>query len=486
MYRPFAAKDLPVDAWRAVAEAGPLSQRDLAALACTCRELRHVGKTLNCERGIRVSQRGDGHFDARAWQDLENLELVGCGVYGLAPRPVDSHAVIGDLWRLRRLRRLALHNADLPATGGVNGFWARLFRGCPQLEDVQVYGGFRMRKYSSDVAHFMDLVRLGAPRLRSLDIEGGWLVLYTATPSLLSTTSALSLASATQIDRMLAMPPTVSTTLRHYRCASHQTPLGVDAPLLTLCVDEPSVPPLAMARMGDVTRASVQDLTWSACWRVFDAGLLRGFRSLRRCSLTLLGSSTAFVRVAEAVATLRHLPEGVQDLAVHVETWCVDDYGLVDAELDAQSAAGATGATGRVSWPAPLSHLRCLRSLDVELTAPTGATAQLLGHWLGAGPSLRTARMAFWQAPSRQYELELLRLQEENAGDVDEHDEYVVELRRALARASQPLEAPGLIDWLDAHQHTVATIQGLPALVTKHPRLHHHPNVFSGQRHRHR
>jgi hypothetical protein len=451
---------LPLDLWRHVAEAGALGQRDLAALSCTCRELRAVGKALNCERGLRVSQRS-GHFDAQAWRDLAALEVVGCGVFYVAPRAQDAQAVVTDLWRLRGLRRLTLHNAELPAAGGLDGLWDKIFRGCPRLEDVQVYGGFRMRKYGSDVAHYMDLVRLGAPRLRSLDIEGGWLVLY-PTLSAGYVNTALNAASVSQIDRMLAMPPTPSTTLRHYRCASHQTPLGVDAPLESLCVDEPSVPPLALARMGDLTRRSVRDLTWSASWRVFDGRLLEGFSGLRACSLTMLGSSTSFARVAAAVDSLRHLPDRLERLSLNIETWCVDDAFGDDYEPPREPA----------SWPRPLGHLRRLRQLGLELTTPTRATPALLGEWLGAGSaSLETASVSFWEAGTRRYEMELIRLQEENDGEVDENDDYVAELHRALSQACAAVEAPGLVQWLDAHPGVTATVSGMPTLATRHPRL---------------
>lgn len=415
---------LPLDLWASV----PLGQRDLARLACTSREFRRITAVLAAAKRLRLASRHAGTLAYPRWQQLRDLMLCGhASRYGYAP---DLMPRIAPLC-LRALESLTLRHVRLQPR-----FWPAVFEHCLALRHVAVVGDFYMKDYDEDVRHAIDLVVHGAPRLTKLEIEGTWLVLY-PTP----TNSDL---------RARTLPAVQSDTLREYRAGCRQAPMGVDAPLDVLVVEETATFPFLVSRMGPRTLQHTRKLVWRCSWPAFDARLLRGYVGLRVADLTL--SSVALpCRMAKCLRTLSGLPAGLRELSLHLDVWMMRTY-----EHD-------------IEFGRPLEHLTGLESLRIEMLFPVESTCQLLAEWMGIGDSVRSVVLDFEEPGARGYEEEIVRLMEEDEAASD--DETVLDLRARWSDAMQPLDPQPLLAWLQSHPACHVTIRNLPTLRCRHARL---------------
>lgn len=427
---------LPLDVWASV----PLRRRDMAALAGTCRHLRDAMTYVACVRGIRVRPATVAQAGTPRWQELRALEVCGTSLrYGgpLEPRiPVPAFG---------RLVGLTLMHCRL-----VPGFWPAVFAACPALRHVVTKADFYADSYAEDVHHAADLVTHGAPRLESLDMEGGWMVV-SARPALAGQEPSAMAAAARRVG---TMPPVASCTLRRYRSACRQVPLAVDAPLDSLAIDEPTDPPPGVAhvvcRMGPRTVAHTRQLTWRHGPAGFDASWLRAFARLRDLDIQV-DSVTCAARLGRWLATLAGLPGAVQRLVLRLDTWRMRTY-----DVD-------------VPWGAPLRHLDGLETLRVEMSFPPATVGDLLCGWLGAAGAVRRVVAEFDEPAAKGYEDAILDLLHEGGGfDTEE----IAELRDAAARAAAAVCPAGLHAWLERHPGAVARVTGLGGrLASQHPRV---------------
>lgn len=415
-----------------------LGQRDLASLAACCADLRATMDRVRCRRGIRVRhERVDILADPR-WATLARVDVRGMPwryVTRLLP-PLRLDCVVG----LVHLRALHLHHPRMPP----DPVWPTVFAACPGLREVKVVGDFYMHNYAQDVGHCTDLVVHGAPRLERLDLEGGWLVIFPRG----MTSEAPGIQAA--IRRMRDTPPVVSGTLRSFRTACKQVPIGVDAPLQCLEIDDTAYPPLAIERMGPVTRAATECVTWKTSWPHCDARHLAGFTGLSSADIHL-GFMSRAARASEALRSLAHLPRTLRRVTLRLDLWLM-------APEDSE-----------VEWGAPLAHLQRLEDLDVEVTFPPLTVAELVAGWMGAGgAALRRVRARFQATAAAPLEREFDRLAEDGACL---EDETMVELLDGMARVSGRVDPGPLTAWLDRHPGATAVIKGLhDRLECDHPR----------------
>lgn len=100
---------------------------------------------------------------------------------------------------------------------------------------------------------------------------------------------------------------------------------------------------------------------------------------------------------------------------------------------------------------------------------PPETASSLLGSWLGAGTSLRSATMRFHQPAAKAIESELFRLEVDYDTDDDDHG-ALADLYDMLARSMAPVPGAQLAAWLDERPHTHATVYNFSTLVCAHPR----------------
>lgn len=436
-----AAECLPPELWGVIAT--HLRERDVAALGLCSTAMRIAAReAFSARKALRVRHSRAAEA-AAACPDARGLVVQGL------PRrysTLTGSAVLGVLRPppgMPRLRVLELHHPRLPSAPG---FWPAVFAACPLLHRVKFIGDFFISNYGADVEHVVELLTHGAPRLRDLDIEGGWLVLYRLTESTVDMDPRL----ARVVKALAAMPPVPTTTLRRLRHACQQVPLGVDGPVEDLYVDEQYDGPLLVARrLGPRTLASVTRLTWRARWPTCDARALEAMTALRDADVSLFGTSTPG-RLHDSLCSLAGLPAGLRRLKLDLDVWLM-----------------RTGDSD-VPWPEVLGHLERLERLELSMLFPPASVGRLLACWLGAGPSVRAAGLRFRQSGTCSLEEEIARLVEEELASGD--DEALGELHGHLSRAAREVDGTGLAAWLDARPHAVATIRGLPGLQCAHPR----------------
>lgn len=431
------AERLPPEVWGAIG--AHLRERDVAALAQCSTAMRIAAREAFATRKALRVRHSRAAEAAAACPDAQGLLVHGF------PRRYSTGAGSAVLGVLRpppsmpRLQTLELHHPRLPTAPG---FWPAVFAGCPVLHRVKFIGDFFISNYGADVEHVMELLTHGAPRLRDLDIEGGWMVLYRLNESTVDMDPRL----ARVVKALADMPPVPTTTLRRLRHACQQVPLGVDGPVEDLYVDEQYDGPLLVARrLGPLTLASVTRLTWRARWPSCDARALGAMTALRDADVALFGTSTPD-RLHDSLCSLRGLPPGLRRLKLDLDVWLM--------------RAGDSG----IHWPDPLEHLERLERLELSMLFPPASVETLLGQWLGAGPSVRAVSVRFSQSATCGLEDEIERLVEEQLDD-----ETLEDLHRRWDCAVRQVDGAGLAAWLDARPGAVATIRGLPMSCT-HPR----------------
>jgi hypothetical protein len=428
---------LPLDAWMVIQRG--LDQRDLANLAQCSSDLRATVRSVVAERGARVS-----HQRCREVADA-HPDLTALTVRGLPARfgRTVRHAM-GELSLppMARLRSLTLHQPRLPDAP----FWPLVFARCPALQHVRLVNDFYMSTYARDVRHGIDLFQHGAPRLRHLDVEGGWLVLY----RIVNDVAFADAASA--IEAAHALPPVASSTLTRLRTACKPLPVVVDAPVTRLDIEEPHERPFVAARMGPLTCASVRDLVWKSCWPAVDATPLGRFVNLRTADVNFMSITTA-ARAARCLDTLRALPASLRRLTVRLDLWMM-------RTLDSN-----------VQWGRPLAHLAHLEHIELVMLYPPTSAETLVSEWLGAGgPAMRTAVARFSEPATRCVEEELDRIRERE-DPVDSDDEHYGQLSALLHQVSAPVYGCGLSEWLDdTAPAAVATVYNFDTLICEHRR----------------
>lgn len=433
------AELIPRELWGAVGT--HLRERDLATLACVSTSMRAAAREAFATRkALRVSHARVGQAVA-ACPEAQGLVVrgfprrystVAAGLGTLAPPPA-----------MPRLRTLELHHPRMPSAPG---FWPLVFERCPLLRRAKFVGDFFMGNYGADVEHVMELITHGAPRLHDLDIEGGWMVLFRVNEATLDLDPRLGRV----LKALATMPPVPSTTLRRLRHACQQVPLGVDGPVEDLFVDEQYDGPLLVAqRLGPRTLTSVTRLRWKARWPSCDARALGAMTRLRDADISLLGTSTPS-RLTYCLDSLVGLPASIRRLKLDLDVWLM--------------RAGDSD----VQWPDVLGHLDRLERLELTMLFPPTSIETLLGHWLGAGPAVRSVLLKCTQPATCALEDEIARLVVEES--VPSDDETLMELNARWAHASRPVSGAPLAAWLAARPGATATIRGVPNLSCSHPR----------------
>lgn len=422
---------LPDDVLMSIAS--HLSRRDIVAVGATSRSLHTTMHRVLERQGVRLRDRDVAKLDR--WLGTHHLVLTGTPRrYARGPQPG-----LSLLPPLANLRTLTVHHCRIPATVR---FWPHVFAACPALESVRTVNDFFLANYAADVAHCVDLVTHGAGRLRTLDIEGSWLVLY---PINVAAHDMDDVHAA--VSRVQTMPPVPSTTLVEYRAACQQVPLAVDSSVLQrLVVDERHEKPLVLARMGPATRRSCREVEWHVGWSVFDGGLLADFTALE--SLALQIDVTRPDSASRCLESMARLPAGLQSLTLALDTYMMawDDSA--------------------VEWGRPLRHLTSLKHVRIELRYPLSTIGQLFEDWMGAPPAgLESVAVYFQESIDDQFREELGRLMDE---DADPEGEEVLDVRQRWMEAARDLDPGPLVAWLHAAPHCIATVNNMRNLA-QHP-----------------
>lgn len=418
-----------------------LGQRDLASVAMCCADLRAAMDRVRCRRGIRLRHDQCGMLAQARWAP----SLRGLAVRGMARRYVNHRPLpalrLDALLGLTGLQSLHLLHPRFPAGPA----WPAVFEACPALRDVTVVADFYMISYAEEVNHFVDLVACGAPRLERLDVEGNWMVITPATVKDWIGTDPLRRDIVAAVKRVCDTPPVASDTLRWYRNASRQVPLGVDAPLRCLEIDDGG-----LQGMGPRAHSSTETLVWKTYWPEFDARHVAPFSRLTSADIRV-GFLAYAQRVSGALASLAHLPPSLRRLTLRFDTWVLRPE------------------SSDVAWGAPLAHLDQLTDLDLQLTYPPLTVAELLAGWMGlGGPALRRVRARFLDEASSSLEREVDSLLEHGA---DEGDDSLELLREAIEAVSRPVDPAGLCAWLRRNPRATARVEGLgDRLECCHPR----------------
>ena len=408
----------------------------------TAPEARRLAYRLICARGLRIRHR---HLPSLAPGVLAGLrELHLCGVPRRYSGSGGGGGGISNLHRLPpKLRILKLTHCKLPTA---KPFWPEALAACPELEAVTYLEDFFVGTYAASVDHMIDLVAHGAPRLRHLDIEGSWIVMY---PTVYATRFT-GVREATA--RAYAQPPVTSSTLRHFRAACQQAPLGVDAPLDTLSIAEPCQAPFVVSKMGAAALSHTRSLTYKCTCKAFDASRLASFENLRELTVRI-DSIVTRAHARDCLATLAHLPRSLRRLTLSLDIWAMrlhDDSGI--------------------EWgDEPLKHLDDLEYLAVEMLFPPASAGSLLTSWLGVPAGVRTVRFQFKQHVNEAFQDEIERLLVDEALD-PQHD-AVLALRQRWAEAMDLKVCRTDLDACMA-KHPGATMHhNLPHLVAAHPRV---------------
>lgn len=425
--------DLPEDVL--VAILGKLLLRcDLAQLGRCSKQLARLTHEVLEKRGLVMRSKHAALLPA--WTGAGTLLIRGTPRrYSRGPQ-----TALPLLPPFANLTSLHLRHCRMPAG---QRFWAHVFEACPRLHTVGVVNDFFVGNYASDVHHCLDLALCGAHRLKSLDIEGSWMVLYpvqTISPGMEDAHAAVT--------RAHALPPVATSTLEVYRTTCRQVPLAVDSPCMRrLVVDERHEPPLVLDRMGPMTRASCRELVWKVSGAVFDGAQLRSFRQL--ASLDLRIDTSKADRASQCLAALAHLPCSLRCLKLVLDTWLMswDDSG--------------------VAWGRPLEHLHALEQLHIEVRAPPKTVPDLLAHWMGAPPAgLTRVGLAFMEDVDAQFEYEITR---QLSYDADAPD--VAHVRSRWDTAAAPIDPMPLLIWLEAAPRCHLAVHNLGALDVRHPRV---------------
>lgn len=423
-----------------------LGQADAVSVMLTCKALHAAVRPALLDRALTIKH--------AAWrwapEDAKHVDVRALPRrYGARVCVVPLSLPVAPMAALRTLR---LHHPRLPARAP---FWPAVFAACPALESVGVIGDYFLGNYASDVDHATDLVELGAPRLRHLDVEGGWMVVYPVEDS--PDLAPIARASS----RAFAHAPVASSTLKTYRAACRQAPLPVDAPLERLEIVEPNAmhpgrwdARQLVGRFGPTTRASVRELRLSAFWPSFDASALAGFSALEDVSISI-GHTCYASRLSACLASLRHLPAGVRRLRLALDLW-----GMRAGDGDG------------VEWGTPLRHLGALESLRLDVTFCPTSAPRLVEAWMGAGPSVREVTLRFADVPWKTFEDELEQYRADQPDADSEDDEMIAHLRDSILSVAAVTDVSGVREWLEEHPAARVTVINAPTLLfPKHARL---------------
>lgn len=430
--------DVPVDLWLLIMARA--KQRDVASVAQTCRDLSEKMRQVTEHRGIRLAH-GREHALA-AFPGVRCVEILR----RLSALSAMSPPLPLRLVPLHRLERLTLRHPVYPPDAR---FWPGVMAGCPRLRHVAVCGHFTLDSYAAGVRHHVDLLRSGADRLESVNLEGNWLVYH---PHYILNTPLWDIEHA--IKAMECAVPVPAGRLTSCRMACWQTPIPLDAPLLrVLEIDENPdarrTPSLA-ARMGPLTQAGVTTLKWTHHWPWVTPKDLSGYAALERLDLGIL-SATSVWRMNQSLATLSLLPARLRHLTLRLEPRLM--CGLGDDNL---------------AWGNVLSHMADLETLVVCMRCAPNTVCTLLEEWMGA-PRPRLVRAEFDEPASKWYEDDLRELLEEEGACSE--DETVQELAGLVVQASGRIGDAGVRAWLDSHPGSVMEVRGLDRLRCPHPRF---------------
>ena len=434
----FDLQSLPDDVLMTIAS--HLPRRDIVAVGASSTSLHATMHRVLERRGVRLRDRDVAKLDR--WLGAHHLVLSGTPRrYARGPQPD-----LPLLPPLANLRTLTIQHCRIPASVR---FWPRVFEACPALVSVRAVNDFFLANYAADVAHCVDLITHGAGRLRTLDIEGSWLVLY---PINVAAQGQEDVHAA--VSKVQAMPAVPSTTLVEYRAACQQVPVAVDSSALRrLVVDERHDKPLVLARTGPASRRSCREVEWHVGWAVFDGGLLADFAALE--ALTLNIDVTWPAHASRCLDSMARLPAGLQSLTLTLDTYLMawDDSA--------------------VEWGCPLRHLTRLKHLRIELRYPLSTIGQLFEEWMGAPPaSLESVTVCFQESVDDQFQEELSRLLDE---DADPEGEEVQDVRQRWMEAARDIDPGPLVAWLHAAPHCIATVKNMRNLAKQpsHVRLIH-------------
>lgn len=436
--------EVPAEVWAIVASF--LDQKDVAAMSLACRDLRDKMHDVFLHVGVTVRQESmHAIVTTPKFRDLTTLTVLGRS--SASPWQLAGAVPPGAFLRpppFRNLVSLTLVYPRYPTTGT---FWKCVFDESPALRHVTTLGDFNVSAYASQVGHHADLVRLGAPRLNTLDIQGGWLVIY---PTPYSMSAHADIAAA--VAAVHKVPPVASRTLRKYRAACRQVPIGVDAPLDTLVIDETHDPPHLLSLMGPLTARSTRTLVWTSFWPNVESLAIGRFSGLESLDLTVESASSP-ATVSECIRALHALPPGLRRLRVQFDMWVM------------------RARDSRIDWGRPLGHLR-LEALELRLLFPPDTTPELLSGWLGVR-SARLVDLEFREPTSRGWESRLDAMLLDDL--VDAEDSVVMDVQDRIEHAMRPMCSEGLEAWLDAHPEATVVIKGLgPRLRCSHARCHLH------------
>ena len=384
-----------------------LPQRDLATLARVSKATRQAAHEAMCSQGIslRVTPATQPVLLEQRWENIRTLRLRGVSlrflcilgetpIMAMPPPPMP------------RLAHLTLNYVAFEP-GWLAGF--------PALRSLSLSVDFFVKNYASTLACAMEALST-ATQLTALHLSGAGIVLHDRYMH------GFDGPVQAALKRASAHPVVSAPLLRHFsNTGGHMGGLAVDAPLLTARLEESTMQPWLLPKIGPAAERTLNTLAWKTPSILLDH--ISRFAHLQHLDLGILVYHTT---PDLALRKLSVLPPGLETLQLSV--------GMEDFD-----------ATTPVDWPPdPLAHLSALKTLGLKLSFPPPGTENLLDHLLGALPQ---ASVELTCTKSRCADLrnELFTM----LLVADEDGEEVLELEEAIIEATwDPAEFESCIDRL--------------------------------------
>jgi len=406
----------------------PLSQSSLATLACVNTTLRKLVAQAWGYRHVVVAETFVGH--------VTHLGALALTVTGPS-RPCTVHPSPCPVpTSTTSLRLLELTHARVYTVE----FWATVLYNAPNLTDVIVHPLMLGDHFDESVVACYALMRLGADRLRRLEIRGIGFPLCRHSSQ-----------------RVLAAPLIRFPKLHTLVLTGRQLHPFVEAPcLVNAHVEETNTMPKVLYRMTGPTRGTLVRLQWVT---PVDKLPLPHMPSLRVVDLAIRDIRTPS-EFRTTLASLRALPPTLTSLRVTLDFHSMMlECPLLDWGSDA------------------LTHLAELERLDIRVSFPTPRVGVLVRDLLGASsiPTLRHVSLHALAGPAEAHKSLRAEMSDE---DADPEDPDVVDLDLVIAsiEGSCRLPVEDIRACLQSLTHTRLDIRGfaLTATPCRMPRLHVH------------
>ena len=409
----------------------PINQATLASAACVNTSLRRLVTGAWGYRHVFVAEK---HLDKVTRLGALAMTVTGpSGPCTLQPSPCPVPSATPTL------RYLELTNARVYTLE----FWARIFYNAPNLTDVVVHPLMLGDHFDESVLACYALMRLGAHRLRRLEIRGIGFPLCRHSSQ-----------------HVLAAPLIHFPSLHTLVLTGRQLHPFVEAPcLLKAIVEETDTTPKVLYRMAGNRPSTLTTLEWTTPVDKLPMPLMPALRSLDLAVRDIRTPS----EFRKTLASLRALPATLTSLRV-----TRDFYSMM---LECPLLEYGSEA---------LDHLSELERLDIVVSFPTPRVGVLVRDLLGASniPALRRVSLHALAGPAQAHRTLRAEMSDDDA-DPEDPDVADLDLTIASIEGSCRLPVEDIRACLRSLKHARLDIRGfvLTSTLCRNSRLFVHDHV---------